>query len=522
MGSNGKQGNNICLFINPSRIRRWHVWLAQALREAGDKVVIAHPSHMIKGNISSEMFLGLERRIYRLPGEQAFDLIAANELDIRSPSDCREEQPFDILINFTSQGLADVGATRVLTPRFDGISGDLGAYAALLERRNVLIHVEDSTQADHCWIARPASEDKQVVGRGLNNVFSRSAEILLYAIQRQGTASSLVPLSDCGAHKQAPNGLSLALSSASQISRGLAKKIVRRLTRGAEADEHWAIGWRFVEGPGLLDEGEGATATYNIIPDDAKRYFADPFVYQKDGQTYIFCEEYPYDTEKGVISVFTLGDDGNLSEPRRVLERPYHLSYPHLIERDGEIWMIPEAGAGGNVELYRATCFPDKWELEKVLIEGVAGYDATLTEHDGKFWLFMTTSCWQSTSWDNLELYSADSLQGEWTAHSENPILVDGYVSRPGGEMISQEGALLRPAQNGGEMYGGGLAICRVDHLDERNFAQTVVGNIRVTSPKTAYGVHTINRVANIEVIDILGKMSPEEEETSVLYESTA
>ena len=181
--------------------------------------------------------------------------------------------------------------------------------------------------------------------------------------------------------------------------------------------------------------------------------------------------------------------------------------------------MIPEAGAGGSVELYRAENFPNGWVKEGNLLEGVAGYDATITKHEGLLWMFLSTECWQSTSWDNLNLYYADHLLGDWQPHAKNPVLVDGHASRPGGEMFAQNGELLRPAQDGSAMYGGALTLCRIDRLDREEFAQTAVGSVTTTAPDSAYGVHTINRCGNIEVVDILGRMEPDSAQSAVIYQ---
>ena len=53
-------------------------------------------------------------------------------------------------------------------------------------------------------------------------------------------------------------------------------------------------------------------------------------MFEEGGVAYVFCEEYPYATGKGVISVFALDDEGNPGSPRVVLERPHHLSYPFV------------------------------------------------------------------------------------------------------------------------------------------------------------------------------------------------
>ena len=105
--------------------------------------------------------------------------------------------------------------------------------------------------------------------------------------------------------------------------------------------------------------------------DDRRRYFADPFLFEEDGVAYVFCEEFPYATRKGVISVFALDEQGDPGPSRVVLERPYHLSYPVVFRHEGQIWMMPESSANRTLDIYRADPFPYRWTLDRVVLSGV-------------------------------------------------------------------------------------------------------------------------------------------------------
>jgi hypothetical protein len=198
-------------------------------------------------------------------------------------------------------------------------------------------------------------------------------------------------------------------------------------------------------------------------------------------------------------------EDGRTVGPSKiVLDRPYHLSYPFVFERGGDVYMMPETGTANRIEVYRAERFPDRWVLHAILIDNIAAYDATLYEHEGRQWLFMTTGRWQSSTWDALEIYHSDRLEGTWTPLADNPVLIDPDGARPGGAMYRSEGALWRPAQDCSEIYGGGLALCRVDKLSLHGFRQTVVSHLAPASRSTS-GVHTLNSANGIETVDIFG-----------------
>ncbi len=84
-----------------------------------------------------------------------------------------------------------------------------------------------------------------------------------------------------------------------------------------------------------------------------------------------------------MISVCEPGPDDAWSPPRTVLERDHHLSYPFVFEHEGAIYMLPETGEAGRIELHRAVEFPDHWELDRVLLDGLTALDATLHVEDG-------------------------------------------------------------------------------------------------------------------------------------------
>jgi hypothetical protein len=91
----------------------------------------------------------------------------------------------------------------------------------------------------------------------------------------------------------------------------------------------------------------------------------------RSGNSYfIFVEEFIYKTNKGHISVLELDLTGHLLKTERIIENPYHMSYPFVFECDGTWYMIPETGGNRSIELYRCTEFPWKWEFVKSINEG--------------------------------------------------------------------------------------------------------------------------------------------------------
>jgi hypothetical protein len=263
-------------------------------------------------------------------------------------------------------------------------------------------------------------------------------------------------------------------------------------------------GWRTafrIASTSLLDSGK---TDFVVLPDDGQRYYADPFPVRTSDGDFIFVEELRYGTGRGSIAVTKIINN-RADRPVTVIEEPYHLSYPFVFEDAGEFWMIPESGASGGIDLYRAEKFPYRWKREARLLDRVNGYDATLLAADQRLWLFVCEKLWNSSTYDVLSLFSAECLTGPWRPHPDNPLLIDAAQSRGGGAIFARNGRILRPVQDCSRVYGGGLSFYSIDTIDESRFVQTVRG--RLYAPG-ALRCHTYNNFRGLEVVDVYARES--------------
>jgi hypothetical protein len=238
------------------------------------------------------------------------------------------------------------------------------------------------------------------------------------------------------------------------------------------------------------------------------RFWADPFVLERNAKHYIFFEELIYKNGRGNISVIELDEKGNYSEPQLVLEKEYHLSYPFIIEDKGDLWMIPETAENNQIELYKCEEFPLKWNLEKVLLENVVAVDSTILLHNGVYWLFCNVRENEGASTSNeLFLYYADSLvTSKWTAHTQNPIVSDVRYSRPAGKIFEYNGNLIRPSQNCAKHYGHGMQLQLIKTLTKENYQEVNLQSIYPNWSKDIQSTHTLNHSGKLTVIDALIK----------------
>jgi hypothetical protein len=257
-----------------------------------------------------------------------------------------------------------------------------------------------------------------------------------------------------------------------------------------------------VDGPGLIDNPLDPASTWQVLPDDGRRFYADPFPYTHGDESMIFVEDFEHRLGRGVISVVRFDERGPIGSPVPVLRHDVHLSYPFVFEHQGEIWMIPETSGAGTVELYRAVQFPHRWLRERTLVSGAAVSDATLFRHESRWWMIGTVRDGGSFS-DALHCWYADDLTGPWRPHARNPVLVDISSARPAGRVVpTPGGVLLRPAQDCRTGYGAALTIAEITHLDPETFDQRVTASLRPGTWWPGRRLHTLNRSGRLECID--------------------
>ena len=480
----------IAMTVDPAHHRRWHARLVDGLRQDGHLVSLTavrdEASRPIRG---LDLLLRFERLVFPAQGSDLFEPLALESADA--------EPVIDLHIDLGTLPRS----TEAWSLSFDGIRGEAGLVSALLDGRSPSIRLEGSEGPVACGEA--ALENPRLLGLGLDAVLLRAIGLCRRAVADRAKGNRRSSLSATRETGAAPSGRVMAF-----MLRGLTERISGRLARMAGSAHCWQTGWRAL-GPG--DSSVQATLTwpdggYNWLPDDGQRIYADPFLFAAEGRTFLFVEDYPYSTNRGIISTVELTPDGPTGTPRPVLEAAVHLSYPTVFARDGAIWMIPETHGARRIDLYRADPFPDRWVLHRTLVADVAASDATLLEHEGQLYLFATTNDGGGSTWDQLTIYCAESLDGPWTVHPDSPAVIDASAARPAGFTFHRGRELIRPVQDCRGGYGAALTFCRIDELSRTRFRQTVLSRLAPDPRWHASGAHTLNVGAGFEVVD---RMAP-------------
>jgi len=432
--------------------------------------------------------------------------------------------PADLVIDLTDNPARHDAPT--LTVAFCGRDSFLAGLTEMVAnggKAKITVSIDGAEVAR----GRPMIQDRLWLTRASDNLLAGAISLVMRAVAAHSTSSSITSPSSSGLSRgsaelnaksdgrpdkpcvvdsrdkpESDGGRAFALRYPLFAARGIAERVAQKLGR---RPFYWQVAYRRIDGLGIAETGRLDGPDFTVLPDDGQRFYADPFVFERDGRVYLFVEEFPYATGRGIISVAELCADGTFATPRPVLEEPHHLSYPQVFARDGEIYMIPESAAAHELVLYRAVQFPDCWIRDTVLLDNLDINDATLFEAEGSLWLVGTERFGHGSASDTMVAYSALALRGPWKPHALNPLVVDHSAARPGGAFIRRDGRVLLPVQDGSQTYGGGLGLMQLERLDH--------GDIRFSPPRPILpgpawdrkGIHTLNRAGGVEVIDSCG-----------------
>jgi hypothetical protein len=482
----------LILRLDPRRLRRWHIDLAARLaRRPATQVGIEWAVTAEPLPPAFALLFALERWIHRMP---VAAVAAADPIDFARWIGA-ERARGDLVIDLC--GSHPRAGERTWQVIFDGAPGETAALAALAQSRVPAVAVIDAHTGDEIAGGCPGTEWSGILVLAFADVLARTATLIAAALDGAATRTPVVT------PPSAPTTAGVARSAV----RSLASQIASRLSRPYYHAPHWRVGWRFVNGPDLIDLRAHPPGGWRVLPDDRMRFYADPFPFVKDGRIYLFVEEFDYRLGRGVISAVEFGDAGPIGTPCPVLQTGWHLSYPFIFEHRGETWMVPESCATATIDLYRAASFPDRWVKAATLVSGMVASDATIIEYAGRWWMFAVVRDGGGSYSDTLHLWSARDLFGPWKPHRRNPVLIDIASARPGGRIIERGGKLVRPVQDCRDRYGAALGLAEILWLDDERFEQRLDVVLRPGPLWPGCRLHTLNRAGRLECIDGAGRL---------------
>ena len=255
----------------------------------------------------------------------------------------------------------------------------------------------------------------------------------------------------------------------------IAGRVTRRRLRSAAYRRQWFLGVRRRRGDILPHEDP---RPWQVISPPSDRQWADPFVFERDGETLVFFEQLRHPGARGELAVARLERDAELSDPEPILSAPHHLSYPYVFRDGADTFMVPESGEAHRVELWAATDFPTGWTRVAALLEGVRAVDASVLHHGGLYWMWVSHPFADGRLGDETSLYFSDRLDSGWTAHPRNPVVSDARCARPAGRPFLHDDVVIRPGQDGTGRYGSRVVFNAVKTLTPDEYEEGPVGSL--------------------------------------------
>ena len=348
-----------------------------------------------------------------------------------------------------------------------------------------------TTRNEHLWKIRA------FVPRVLRQLYSRNDEHFLADMPDEE------PNSESG-RSHTPSSLSCSNMLVPFVMYAVRRLALRMSQR--YFSEKWILMFK-------LGGDSGDLHKYTKIHPPEDWFWADPLVLREDNSYYVFFEEASVESGHGHISVMQMDDSGNYGQPTRVLERPYHLSYPFIFDWRLNKYLIVECADNRTIEVYRCKDFPFHWEFHCILMENISAYDVTLFEHNGRLWLFANIREHEAAStWDELCLFSSDSpLSSDWQPHPMNPIVSDVRSARQAGRIIEKDGRIYRPSQNSSFRYGYALNFNEILELNESTYKERLVKCLEPNWDRSIKALHSFSAAGNLAFIDAIyrtGKFS--------------
>ena len=235
-------------------------------------------------------------------------------------------------------------------------------------------------------------------------------------------------------------------------------------------EQRWSIGILTGSSPLDLSPVPGnPVLSHRDVDDIPAEFVADPFLIRRGGTWHLFFEVLNSATGKGDIGLAVSDDASNWQYRGVVLSEPFHLSYPLVFSWQGECFMVPETLDLEGVNIYRASRFPDVWQREGCILEGIFA-DPTVFRFAEQWWMF---ACPRPYFHDTLCLFSSPELMGPWRPHARNPLISsDPRRARPGGRVIEFQDRLFRFAQVREPFYGTAVRAFEITTLNSQEYGE--------------------------------------------------
>lgn len=314
--------------------------------------------------------------------------------------------------------------------------------------------------------------------RTLIEAYSHSP-LLINAAIRNAIAGRTIEKQCAGRNYRLPTNWQVA-----RFVMHMAAAWVRRLSYGAFVEKRWNVSQAEICDGGLSAIVENGSfpkkECWNTLTVPREfAFYADPFF--SHNPPGILVEALRRTSGLGEIILVKDGIH------RRISDSPGHMSYPGTVEVDGQQLLVPEIAGWSEPKIFRfeGECLKEWITLH---VEGAPRLlDPTLWNHEGRTYLFAND---RELGPNALFLWSADSIDGSFHLHAENPISVSPIGSRMAGQLTILNGRLIRFGQDARGGYGDGVIAFEVEAMTAEHYRERRIGSFRFDD---RHGPHTLN-----------------------------
>lgn len=267
----------------------------------------------------------------------------------------------------------------------------------------------------------------------------------------------------------------------------------------------------------IVYRNDGSSHVKQLRPTYSE-WYADPLLYTENGKSCVFMEVYDRFADKGYIGVSEFDGNGVLQRPKKVIEEPFHMSFPLTFRYGNSVYMIPETVGGGALRIYEKGSSIYEWRQIRAIEEITGCVDSVVYIREGSSDINIFT-CEENA--DNklmtgLRWYILrGGIDGECVDNSRK--LPDecreyGYGVRNGGPVFEKDGSLYRIIQKSTErIYGESIEIRRISIDSDGRYSEHKVRELSLddfdvsTLPLTTHrvGIHTYGCENGIEITDM-------------------
>jgi hypothetical protein len=268
------------------------------------------------------------------------------------------------------------------------------------------------------------------------------------------------------------------------------KKLIKDVAQSSRQD--WNVGYINLTQI-QHDQDDCRSCNEIIFPKKSGNFLADPFIWRENSETFVFCEEFSKELNRGVISCFKKVD-GFFEKFGTAIDMGIHTSFPFLFTYQGVTYMTLESATTNGIKVFKSIDFPLQWKLHSTTLSEDQWVDPIIINHK-KRWFLLAHSrlgLFDEFDWRLRVFHSDNPTDGSWLEIPESALKYE--FGRNGG-FIKTSDALIRVSQiRDPRTYGKSFQLNKIIVLSEDKYEEIYLPELVQLENVSNYSqVHHIN-----------------------------